>query len=141
VMADYRFLSDAGETYYLPTMAALLSRAVRDQGRDADALVLSRVAEQTAAEDDVDSQSLWRSVRAPIVARAGQLDEAEALARSAVAMAMQADAPTSQADTLMELAAVLRIAGRVDEARTEQARAHSLYTAKGDRVSAARSAG
>ena len=29
-----------GETYYLSTMAALLSRVVRDQGRDDEALVV-----------------------------------------------------------------------------------------------------
>jgi class 3 adenylate cyclase/tetratricopeptide (TPR) repeat protein len=138
VRADMAFLAEAGETYYLPTLAALLARAVREQGRDAEALELSRTAEQLAAADDLDSQSLWRSVRAPIVARAGQLDEAEALARSAVEMALQSDAPTAQADTLMELASVLRIAGREDQARAALGRARALYLAKGDRISAAR---
>jgi hypothetical protein len=38
VMADLAFLERAGETFYLSTMAALLSRVVRDQGRDEEAL-------------------------------------------------------------------------------------------------------
>src|SRR5262249_25882947 len=36
--ADYALLADMGETYYLSTMAALLSRVLRDQGRDEEAL-------------------------------------------------------------------------------------------------------
>ncbi|HET9977049.1 MAG TPA: adenylate/guanylate cyclase domain-containing protein [Burkholderiaceae bacterium] len=138
VKADMAFLAEAGETYYLPTMAALLARAVRESGRDAEALELTRRAEQLAAADDLDSQSLWRSVRAPIVARAGQLDEAEVLARSALEMAQQSDAPTAQADALLELASVLRIAGRHDDARAAALQARALYVVKGDDVSAAR---
>jgi Flp pilus assembly protein TadD len=43
-----------------------------------------------------------------------------------------------QADTLSELAAVLALAGRVDEARQAATTALSIYQAKGDVVSAAR---
>ena len=57
---DYEFLERQGETYFLSTMAALLARVVRDQGRDEEALALSRTAERTAAEDDLDAQVLWR---------------------------------------------------------------------------------
>jgi class 3 adenylate cyclase/tetratricopeptide (TPR) repeat protein len=141
VKADMAFLAEAGETYYLPTMAALLARTVREQGRDAEALELTRTAEQVAAADDLDSQALWRSVRAPILARAGQLDEAEALARSAVEMTQQSDAPTAQADALLELAAVLRLSGQHEASRDAAAQARELYVAKGDSVSAARCAG
>ena len=137
-MPDYEFLSRAGETYFMSTMAALLSRVVRDQGRDGEALVFSRIAEGATAADDIDSQALWRSIRAPIVARAGNLAEAESLARSAVALAQQSDALQMQADTLSELAAVLNLAGRVDEARQTIDSAIATYRAKGDIVSATR---
>ena len=138
VMPDYEFLARAGETHIMSTMAALLSRAVRDQGRDEEALVFSRVAEAATAADDIDSLALWRSIRAPISARAGQLVEAEALARSAVELSQQSDAPQLQADTLSELATVLMLAGRVDEARQAIDSATRIYQAKGDVVSAAR---
>jgi tetratricopeptide (TPR) repeat protein len=138
VMVDYTFLANAGETYFMSTIAALLSRVVRDQGRDEEALGFSRAAEQAAADDDVESQALWRSIRAPIVARAGDLTQAESLARSAVALAMQTDAPPLKADTLSELAAVLMLAGRHSEARQTIDVAIGTYQAKGDIVSAAR---
>jgi hypothetical protein len=78
-------------------------------------------------------------VRAPIVARAGDIATAEALARTALSLAKEAEVPILQADTLSELAGVLRIAGRVDDARHVMSEAAGLYAAKGDVVSAARS--
>jgi len=139
VMADLAFLERAGETFYLSTMAALLSRVVRDQGRDEEALVLSRRAEEATAADDVESLALWQSIRAPILARAGKLAEAESLARSAVELSLKSDAPQMQADSLSELAAVLMQASRPDEARQAIEKAISIYQVKGDVVSAARS--
>ena len=122
----------------MSTMAALLSRVVRDQGRDDEALAFSRIAEGATAADDIESLALWRSIRAPIVARAGNLAEAESLARSAVELSQHSDASQLQADTLSELAAVLKIAGRIDEARQSIDSAIAIYQAKGDIVSAAR---
>jgi class 3 adenylate cyclase/tetratricopeptide (TPR) repeat protein len=139
VRPDYEFLERAGETYAFSTMAALLSRVVRDQGRDAEALAFSQVAEKSSAADDVESQALWRSIRAPIIARAGDLVEAETLARSAVDLSSQTDAPQMQADTLAELASVLHVAGRRDEARHAIDAAIEIYRGKGDVVSTARS--
>jgi len=138
VMADYEFLGRAGETYVLSTLAALLARVMRDQGRIDEALALSKAAEEASAADDVESQALWRSIRAPIVARSGDLVEAERLARSAVDLSRQTDAPPLQADTLSELASVLDLAGRHAEAYAAIDAAISLYQAKGDRVSVAR---
>ena len=139
VMPDYEFLVRAGETYFMPTMAALLSRIVRDQGRDDDALAFSKAAEKASAADDIESQALWRSIRAPIAARAGKSVEAESLARSAVEMSQRTDAPQMQADALSELATVLILSGRIDESRRTMDAAIAIYEAKGDVVSAARS--
>jgi class 3 adenylate cyclase/tetratricopeptide (TPR) repeat protein len=135
---DLEFLTAAGETYVLSTVAALLSRVVRDQGRDVDAMALSRTAEEASAEDDIESQALWRAVRAPMLARGGALAEAEALARSALDFARQTDARTLQADALIELASVLAVAGRGAEARAGADEAVAIYAAKGDRISQAR---
>jgi class 3 adenylate cyclase/tetratricopeptide (TPR) repeat protein len=139
VKPDYEFLMGAGETYFLSTIAALLSRVVRDQGRDDEAMVFSRTAEDMSAADDIDSQALWRSIRAPIIARAGKLAEAEALARSAVEFSQLSDAAQMQADSFSELAVVLKLAGRQAEARQMIQKAISIYQAKGDQVSTARS--
>ncbi len=138
VRADCDYLSGIGETYFLSNVAALLSRIVRDQGRDDEALVLSKMAEAAAAEDDVDAQILWRSIRAPIVARQGDLEGAEAMARAALQLAQQTEDPICRADTLAELGEVLRCAGRLVETRTISNEAIALYVSKGDIVSAAR---
>ncbi len=138
VRADYAFLAAAGETYFLSTMAALLSKIVRDQGRDDEALALSRAAEAATAVDDMESQALWRSIRAPILARAGDPALAEELARTALELVRRTEAPALQADALAELAEVLRLAGKTDDAAGAMREAIALYEAKGNVVSAAR---
>jgi class 3 adenylate cyclase/tetratricopeptide (TPR) repeat protein len=135
IRADYEFLKKMGETYLLSSLESMLSRIVRDQGRDEEALALTQAVEAAAAEDDVEAQVQWRSVRAPILARAGDLAGAEALARAALELAGGSEAPVLQADTLVELAGVLRLAGREDEAAAQAHAAVVLYTAKGDVVS------
>jgi ATP/maltotriose-dependent transcriptional regulator MalT len=140
VQADCDFLSAKGETYFLSTMAALLARLARDQGHDDEALALTQTAEQATAVDDVESQALWRMVRAPILARAGALQQAQELARSAVELVRGTEAPMLQADALAELAAVLRAADRPDEAQRAIAEAIGLYESKGNRVAAQRAA-
>lgn len=138
VQADCDFLAAKGETYFLSTMAALLARLARDQGRDDEALGLSRRAEQATADDDTESQALWRMVRAPILARAGEFAPALDLARSAVDLVRRTESPLLQADALAELAQVLHLAGQPAEARRALDEATALYDAKGNRVAAAR---
>jgi class 3 adenylate cyclase/tetratricopeptide (TPR) repeat protein len=138
-MPDFEFLKRAGETYYMSTIAALISRVMREMGRDDDAMEFSLIAEDATAVDDVESQALWRSIRAPILACAGRLSEAESLARSAVASAQSTDALIMQADTARELATVLSLAGLPEESRRSIDVAIGIYEAKGDIVSAARS--
>ena len=135
---DYEFLAKIGETYALSTLAALLSRVVRDQGRDDEALDLSKIAEDATAADDIESQALWRSIRAPILARAGDMKQAEDLARTAVQLVLQTEAPNLKADALSELALVLRLCGKADEARQAIDAARALYSAKGNLISEAR---
>src|SRR5262249_22376885 len=135
---DCAFLERSGETYLLSTMTAYLARIVREQGRDEEALALTLTAEKSAAEDDVDAQMLWRSIRAPILARAGDCEHALELARSAVALARDMENPVALADALRDLACVLRQSGLGAEARVAADEATTIYAAKGDVVSAAR---
>ena len=81
---DYETLDSLGEKYILPTVAALLAEALYVQTRYDEALAFSETAEELGAPDDVDAQSLWRCVRAKVLARQGRLEEAEALARAAI---------------------------------------------------------
>jgi tetratricopeptide (TPR) repeat protein len=116
-------------------MAALLARAVREQGRGAEALALTELAERSAADDDIDAQVLWRAARAPILARAGAIEEAETMARAALDMARQTELTDLLASTLVEFATVLRLAGQAEAARSALDEAIGLYAAKGDLAS------
>jgi class 3 adenylate cyclase/tetratricopeptide (TPR) repeat protein len=138
VRADFEFLKQRGETYFLSTMAALLSRILRDQGHSEEAMAFSRTAEEAASADDIESQILWRCIRAPLAAGAGRIDEAEELARTARDMSRKTEVPALQADAHTELACVLGRQGRAEEARHHIDEAIALYAAKGDVVSLAR---
>jgi len=134
VRADIEFLERKGEKYYRSTMTSLLAHLVREQGRDDEALALSRIAEEITSARDTESQALWRATRAPIMARLGELTLAEELARSAVNLVRSTEAPNLTAGTLAELASVLVQVGKADEARQAIGEAIALYTAKGNRV-------
>jgi class 3 adenylate cyclase/tetratricopeptide (TPR) repeat protein len=140
VRADFEFLEKSGEAYYLSSMAAMLARLAREQGRDADALALTERAEAAAASDDVLTQALWRAVRAPVLARSGRLEQAEHLAQGAIALLRDVEAPGFLGDALVDLAIVLRIAGKIEEASQAVDEALALLHAKGDRPFAGRAA-
>ena len=138
VRADYLFLEQQGETFFLASLAALLARVVREQGRYDDALALTKVAEDAAAEDDFDAQILWRAVRAPIVARAGQHEEADQLVRTALEFARRTDDPMLQVETLFERAVVQHLCGKLPEAQATLREASAICEAKGNRAALAR---
>jgi Flp pilus assembly protein TadD len=92
----------------------------------------TKTAEASVADDDVEAQAEWRCIRALILARRGELAEAEALARAGRELAFQTEAPAMRASTLSDLADVLSRAGRVEEARSAYGDAIAIYTAKGN---------
>jgi class 3 adenylate cyclase/tetratricopeptide (TPR) repeat protein len=127
-----------GDSGYLSTTLAILAGVVSDQGRHEEALRLSHEAEEVGGAGDVTTQVLSRSARAMALARLGRVDEAEPLARDAVARARMTDKINEIAHTLDALAETLRLAGRPDEARDAQTEALSLYERKGNVVMARR---
>jgi len=138
IRADCEMLQGIGETFFLSSMAAILARAVQEQGRDDEALALTEVAEKSAAADDAEAQAFWRSVRAVTLARRGALEEAEVLARAALDLIRQGKTPSVKASALVDLATVLFQAKRTDEARQVLSDAIAFYAAKGDLSSVAR---
>jgi predicted ATPase len=131
----YEDLRRMGERSFLSTVAALLSTALHAQGKDAEAERLSHEAEEAAASDDVASQILWRTARARILAARQQLDEAERLARGAVALAEDIDA-YFRADAFVALAEVQRGGPHPDNPGDLIQRALAVYLAKGNIVAA-----
>ncbi len=138
IRPDCEMLEAIGETYFLSSMAATLARALLAQGRGDEALTWVETAERTAGGDDIDAQAECRCVRALILARAGSLDEAEALARKGVELAAQLETPALRGASLGDLATVLLHANRPDEARQALGEALAVYAAKGDTSSVAR---
>jgi tetratricopeptide (TPR) repeat protein len=134
---DYDALSEIGERYYLPLVAAHLAEVVQAQGRHAEAARLAASARELADEDDVEAQALWRRVSAKALAEEGRLDEAERFAREATDILAPTDAPVMKADAFVDLAEVLQAKG--DPERHEAlAEACRLYELKGNVVAAAR---
>ena len=133
----YGILDQIGETQNFPDLAARLADVLYTQGQDERALELSDVSERATAPDDLSAGVQWRSVRAKLLARRGE-PKAEALAREAVALAAETDFLVLRADALMDLAEVLRVAGRGDEAARCVEQALELYEQKGNVVGAER---
>jgi len=75
-------------------------------------------------------------VRALIYASRGRLEEAEALAREAVQTVERTDFVTLHADALSDLAVVLRLTAKRQEAVAAAEKALRLYEQKGNIVSA-----
>ncbi len=135
---DYDALSAMGERNYISTTAAFLAEALYREARDEEAMAMTRQSEQIAADDDVATQYLWRSVRAKLVARRGELAEGEALAREAVGIIEAAQDPDSQGYAYIDLAEVLRMAGRWEEATRAADEAAARFDLKANTASAAR---
>jgi ATP/maltotriose-dependent transcriptional regulator MalT len=134
--SGYERLAEMGEVVLLSTTAALLARALLEQGNDDEALSFTRESEKLAAPEDVVTQIVWRGVRARIFAGRGRLAEAEALAREAVALAGKTDFLSDHGDALLDLAYVLRAGNRLVETRNASRQALALYEQKGNVVAA-----
>jgi tetratricopeptide (TPR) repeat protein len=133
---DYDALTGLGERYFLSTVAGELARVLYEQGRLGEAEQMSRHAQQLADADDIASQMLWRTVQAKLMARKGNCDEALILIGEAMDLLTPTDAVSAQAETLVDLAEVLRHAGRDRDADNVLEDAIALYELKGNLVGA-----
>jgi class 3 adenylate cyclase/tetratricopeptide (TPR) repeat protein len=127
-------LEDKG---FLCTVAGYLAEALLALDRFDEALLFTDIAEKTMEhEDDVSTQILFRKARAEILARQGDLEAGERLARSAVAISERTQFVGLRGDALMSLGHVLRTRGEADGARSAVLDALRLYERKGNLVSA-----
>jgi class 3 adenylate cyclase/tetratricopeptide (TPR) repeat protein len=115
---------------------SMRAQALVELGRPDEAGECLDRGEELAASYEVDPQVRSRMVRARLLAGGGQLDEAERLAREAVARAGETDMLNLQGEALLNLAEVLALAGK--EARPELEEAIALYERKGNLVMAER---
>jgi class 3 adenylate cyclase/tetratricopeptide (TPR) repeat protein len=133
---DFQTLNRMEERNYITTTAAYLAEALYRQGKYDEASSFVTFSETTAAEDDLLTQFLWRGVRAKLLARDGQIDDAITIGREAVRLARISDDPIGQGNALVDLAQTLRIARRDDEAEAVFAEALIAFDRKGSTASA-----
>ena len=112
----YEELSSMGDKSYLALTAGWLARCLFALGRYDEADELATVSERATARSWVAAQVCWRGVRALLLAHRGEVEAGEALAREAVELALRTDRADTQTAALMDLAEVLRMAGREAEA-------------------------
>ena len=134
--APRRRSSARSATRGLSLVTVELSTALYHQGRYDEALELTAAFDEVPAPYDTEWQIKRRGIRAKALARRGELAEAETLAHEAVELAATTDFSTFHGDALIDLAEVLRIAGRAAEAKPAVEHAVTLYERKGNIVSA-----
>jgi tetratricopeptide (TPR) repeat protein len=105
-------------------------------GRYEEALAYTQFAERVASLDDAELQVRGRALRAKLMSRRGMFDVAEGQAREAVRLAHGTDFLNLRGDVHVELAEVLRLAGKPEEAARSAQEALGLYEQKGNVVSA-----
>ena len=136
-------LERIGELGFLASAAPPLAEALYLQGRDDEALLLTErwAPERLTVPEDVDAQVGWRRVRAKLLARRGNFEAAERLAREATASAVRTDFLDLRARAVADLAEVLRLAGRSGESAAAVQEAIRLYEQKGNIAAVAALAG
>ncbi len=110
--------------------AALLGRACLTLDRDAEADELCTESERLAG-NALKASIAWRTLRARLLSRRGDHDEARRVAEAAVSLAGRTDALVDHGDACLALATVLKAAGDAVGARAAAERAVDLYERKG----------
>jgi tetratricopeptide (TPR) repeat protein len=110
--------------------AAFLARACLALDRDAEADELCIESEHLAGHV-LKPSITWRTVRAQLLARTGEHDEARRVAEEAVRIAERTDALVDHGDACLVLAMVLNSAGDTAGARTAAEQAVALFERKG----------
>jgi tetratricopeptide (TPR) repeat protein len=111
-----RMLEELGERTWLSTAVAKLGECYYRLGRLDEAEAEALRAAELGASDDVVTQMDSRQVRAKVLARRGEHERAERLAREAIAIAEGAGIAGSFWPNDLALAEVLELAGRPAEA-------------------------
>jgi len=105
-----------GDKNYLAITAGWLAHCLYQLGRFDEADECAAICESSAAKSWVAAQVLWKGARAMLLARRGNIEAGEALAREGVDLALRTDRVDTQTEALMDLAEVLRVGGRGAEA-------------------------
>jgi len=123
------WLEEREQLGMLSTYASLLGRELFDLGRFEEAEALARRGREIAGDGPKEGY-FWRRVQALVLAHRGEHEEANRVAREAVAGVEQTDCLTFQGDAWYDLAEVLAAAEREEEAAAALAEALDRYERK-----------
>jgi class 3 adenylate cyclase/tetratricopeptide (TPR) repeat protein len=131
-------LEELGAQSFLSTAAAFPAESLYELGRLEEADAWAQRAAEVGSEEDLFTQPLWRLARAKVLARRGRHREGERLAREALAIVESTQDLNGQGDAYADLAEVLLLGNRPDEAAGALEQALERYERKENRVSAER---
>jgi tetratricopeptide (TPR) repeat protein len=134
----FRLFGELGEKGAQSGAAGKLAQALYALDRLEEADAWAGRAAELGVSDDAQIEMLWRQVRAKVLARRGEHEEAERLAREAVAVGEDTDWLDGQGDAHADLAEVLALADRPQEAAGALEQALARYERKGNVVMAKR---
>ena len=123
-------LERRGRRAHLAGSAPQLGRSLCTLGRFDEAEPLAQLGRELGDESDVWAQTVWRQVQARVHAHRGEHDDAERLARRAVAIIAPTDSLNFQGEAFCDLAEVLTAAGRTEEAANALEQALDRYERK-----------
>jgi len=123
-----------GDAGHASTQAGNAARAWALVGEHAAALRLADESERLGAPDDFANLTVLRQARALVAAREGRFEEAEELAREAVALHAASDSLPWHVDGLVDLALVFEQAGKLNDAIEALQQAMKISIRKGDRA-------
>ena len=125
-------LERAGEKGYRATVLELLSEALLAQGRGDEAASVAIQCDAITAPDDTLATSSLAVLKAKLATRTGTRTQVDhAIGEALTAIEPLPDDGFTFATTRLDLAEVLRTAGRIDEAREQAGRALAIAEAKG----------
>jgi len=134
----WRLYLELGEQSFLPIAAGSLAQALYALDRLDEADAWAGRAAERATRDAGEKEMLWRQVKAKVLARRGEHAEAEWLVRQAVAMSDESEMLNQQGDVYADLAEVLLLLGKPEEATSALEQALERYERKENLVMAER---
>jgi len=134
----YEALAEVGEQGFRSTVGCYLAEALYQQGSDAEAERIAIEAAEMTSVDDFVTHASSLTTRARVLARRGDSERAEQLAREALSYTAGTDSFAEHAHSLIGCADVLELAGRREEAAEALREALDCYERKRAHVAAER---
>jgi class 3 adenylate cyclase/tetratricopeptide (TPR) repeat protein len=134
--AGYESLEAMGERGFRSTMSAQLADALYELGRYSEAEHFASLSFELTSTLDIASHAKAGAVNAKLLAVRGEYEAGERVAREAAELASTTDSLFMQAQVLMSLADVLRLASRDADAIPIIRRVVAISQQKGDLVTA-----